>query len=116
MGRQRFEVGFIAAVVAVLGFAGPAASVELERPAKLTLTPLGNLLVAEVGTATAAPNTGRVSIVDPDGTRRTLIDGLPSAPTNAANTPSGPSGLFLSGRTLYVTIGEGDVTRPGPFP
>ncbi len=93
-----------------------AAAVDLLRPAKLIQTPQGNLLVAEVGTAASAPNSGRVSIVDPAGNRRTLIEGLPSAPTNAANTPSGPSGLFLDGRTLYVAIGEGNPTLPGPVP
>ena len=36
--------------------------------------PASPLLVAETGTP--APNTGRVSIVDSDGNRRTLLDGL----------------------------------------
>lgn len=88
----------------------------LLRPSKVVDTRLGNLLVAEVGTAASAANSGRVSIIDRDGKRRTLVDGLPSAPTNAANTPSGPSGLFLSGRTLYVSIGEGNPTLAGPVP
>jgi hypothetical protein len=88
----------------------------LLRPAKIIQTPLENVLVAEVGTAAAAPNTGRVSIVDRAGNRRTLIGGLPSAPTNASNTPSGPSGLFLRGRTLFVAIGEGNATLAGPAP
>jgi hypothetical protein len=48
----------------------------LLRPAKIVQSQLGNLLVAEVGTA--APNTSRISIVDASGNRRTLIDGLPS--------------------------------------
>jgi hypothetical protein len=85
----------------------------LLRPAKLIQTPLGNLLVAEVGTA--VNNSSRISIVDEDGNRRTLIDGLPSA-INAVNTPTGASGLYLHGRTLYVTVGEGNVTKPGPIP
>jgi hypothetical protein len=87
-----------------------AGASDLQRPAKLIHTPLGNLLIAEVGTPSAAANTGRVSIVDRNGNRRTLVDGLPSAPTNAANTPSGPSGLYLAGRTLFVVIGEGNPT------
>lgn len=107
---------FALAVAAVSGFANPAAAVELQRPSKVVRTPAGNLLVAEVGTAAAPVNTGRVSIVDADGGRRTLIDGLPSAPKNAANTPSGPSGLFLRGRTLFVAIGEGNPTLAGPVP
>ncbi|HVK08670.1 MAG TPA: ScyD/ScyE family protein [Gemmataceae bacterium] len=110
------RTGLAVAVAAVLGFAARADGVELERPSKLLLTPAGNLLVAEVRTATSPANSGRVSIVDPAGNRRTLIDGLPSAPTNAANTPSGPSGLFLRGRTLFVAIGEGNPTLAGPVP
>ncbi len=85
----------------------------LLRPSKLIQTPLRNLLVAEVGTA--ENNSSRVSIVDADGSRRTLLDGLPSA-VNSANQPSGTSGLYLQGRTLFVVVGEGAVTRPGPFP
>ncbi len=109
-------------VCLILGFSlasalgGHVTAVELQRPSKILQTPLKNFLVAEVGTATAAPNSGRVSIIDRRGNRRTLIDGLPSAPTNAANTPSGPSGLYLDGRTLFVAIGEGNPTVSGPVP
>lgn len=99
-----------------MGVVQSATAQDLQRPTKVIQTPLGNLLIAEVGTAAAAPNTGRVSIVDEDGNRRTLIEGLPSSPKNAANTPAGPSGLFLDGRTLYLAIGEGNPTIPGPFP
>jgi glucose/arabinose dehydrogenase len=53
----------------------------LKAPVKSILTPKGNLLVAEAGNG---PNTGRISIIDGNGNRRTLIDGLPSglAPPN----------------------------------
>jgi hypothetical protein len=114
MKSYRFPASLVLATVGLLGPAGPGAAVELDRPSKLVLTPLGNLLVAEVGTA-APVNSSRVSIVDPDGNRRTLLDGLPSA-INAVNLPTGASGLYLHGRTLFVAIGEGDVTRPGPLP
>jgi len=30
--------------------------------------------------------------------------------------PSGPAGIFIRGRTLYLAIGSGDVGLPGPFP
>jgi hypothetical protein len=70
-------------------------------------------LVAESGTA--APNTGRISIVDLDGNRRTLVSGLPSGISDVG-TPNGPSGLFMRGRTLYVAVGSGDVGRNGPLP
>jgi hypothetical protein len=85
----------------------------LSAPVKSILTPRGNLLVAEAG---SGPNTGRISIIDPGGNRRTLIDGLPSgfAPPNM--DPSGPSALALRGRTLFVVIGAGDGTLPGPLP
>jgi hypothetical protein len=56
-----------------------------------------------------------VSILDAEGNRRTLIDGLPSA-RNAANTLSGVSGLYLRGRTLFAAIGEGNPTLAGPVP
>lgn len=85
----------------------------LKAPVKSIVTPKGNLLVAEAG---SGPNTGRISIIDSSGNRRTLIDGLPSglAPPNL--DPSGPSGLALRGRTLFITIGAGDGTLPGPLP
>jgi hypothetical protein len=85
----------------------------LKAPIKSILTPKGNLLVAEAGNG---PNTGRISIIDGNGNRRTLIDGLPSglAPPNL--DPSGPSGLALRGRMLFITIGAGDGTLPGPLP
>jgi hypothetical protein len=71
----------------------------------------GNLLVAESGTR--VPNSGRISILDIGGNRRTLLSGLPSG-INDVGEPSGPSGLFLVGRTLYVAMGVGDVALAGP--
>jgi hypothetical protein len=86
---------------------------DLRAPIKSIITPKGNLLVAEAGNG---PNTGRISIIDSSGNRRTLIDGLPSglAPPNL--DPSGPSALALRGRTLFVVIGAGDGTLRGPVP
>src|SRR6185503_10452104 len=55
------------------------------------------------------------SIVDSFGSRRTLLDGLPSA-INDVGEPSGPAGIFMRGRTLYVAMGTGDAGRPGPAP
>ncbi|HEY7910492.1 MAG TPA: ScyD/ScyE family protein [Blastocatellia bacterium] len=82
----------------------------LKAPTEIIFTPAGNLLVAEAGNG---PNTGRLSLIDPSGNRRTIIDNLPSG---IADGPSGPSGLFLRGRTLFITIGAGDNVRPGPVP
>ncbi len=80
----------------------------LAGPLDITLTPLGNLLVAETGTP--APNTGRVSIVDRAGNRRTLLDGLPSG-FNAIGDLSGTNGLLLRGRTLYVVNAASRVSQ-----
>jgi len=77
------------------------------------LTNQGNLLVSETGNI--ALHSGRISIVDSFGSRRTLLDGLPSA-INDVGEPSGPAGIFMRGRTLYVAMGTGDAGRPGPAP
>lgn len=90
----------------------PVAS-DLVAPTKIISTPSGSFIVAEAGTGA---NDGRISIINGNGSRRTLVDGLPSAPAPPNGDPSGPSGLALRGRTLYVTIGEGDVTMGGPIP
>lgn len=81
----------------------------LKAPAKLLALPSGELLVAEAGDG---PNTGRISFVDRDARRFTVIDGLPSA-LFLGRDPGGPSGLLLVDRTLYVTIGGGDTTITG---
>jgi DNA-binding beta-propeller fold protein YncE len=81
-------------------------------PAKIIQTPLGNFLVAEVGPPNQL-NSARVSIVDRNGNRRTLLEGLPSARAFVGD-PTGTSGLYLHGRTLYVVNGQGDITLPGP--
>jgi hypothetical protein len=85
----------------------------LDFPLGITQTDQGNLLVSETGTPVA--NTGRISIVDLKGNRRTLLAGLPSG-INDVNEPSGPAGIFLRGRTLYVAIGIGDAVLAGPVP
>jgi hypothetical protein len=85
----------------------------LREPLDTTLTNVGNLLVSETGTP--SPGSGRISIIDSSGSRRTLLAGLPSA-INDVSEPSGPAGLFMRGRTLYVAMGVGDVGRAGPIP
>jgi hypothetical protein len=86
----------------------------LDNPLGITKTNQGNLLVSEAGTRIS--NTGRISIVDPGtGSLQTLVDGLPSG-LNDVNEPSGPAGLYMRGRTLYVVIGVGDSLLPGPVP
>jgi hypothetical protein len=84
----------------------------LNRPIKIIDTKTGHFLVSESGTAT--PNSGRISIFDSTGDRRTLIDGLPSG--LSMGSALGPAGLELQGRTLYVAITEGNSVMPGPIP
>ena len=51
----------------------------LLAPSKIIQTPRGNFVVSEGGPEVV--NNGRVSIVDQQGNRRTLLAGLPSART-----------------------------------
>lgn len=88
---------------------------DLKAPNKVVLTPGGNLLVAEAGNV-GMPNSGRISIVDRSGARRTVLDGLPSGTAVTGDVSSGPSGLALSGSTLFITIGAGNAIVPGPRP
>jgi hypothetical protein len=104
--------------VTLSGEAGAQCATEviagLRFPLGIALSNQNNILVSETGT-TGVEHSGRISIVDKDGIRRTLLDGLPSA-TNDVNEPSGPAGLVMRGRTLYVAIGIGDtiqVVAPG---
>lgn len=85
---------------------------DLRAPIGSVFTNQGNLLISETGIANV-PASGRISIVSTDGTRRTLLDGLPQG-TNAAGTDaSGPNGITMRGRTVYVAIGQGDTVIPG---
>ena len=79
---------------------------DLQKPTRLVFTPQGNLLVSEGGLP--EPNTGRVSILDRGGVRRSLLEGLPTA-RGYTLSPFGPTGMALDGDTLYLLIGEGDV-------
>lgn len=110
----------LALLAAILLFAGSKALAQcpttelvsgLRMPLGIARSDQGNLIVGETGTS--EPNTGRISIVDPDGGRRTLLDGLPSG-INDVGEPSGPAGVFLRGRILYVVLGVGDSVLPGP--
>ena len=114
-----------ATVLALLGGAGVllggiagAADCEvvasgLRSPIGSAFTNQGNLVVSETGIKNA-PTSGRVSIVSPDGGRRTLLDGLPQGINAAGGDASGPNSLAMRGRTIYVAIGQGDTVIPGP--
>ena len=54
---------------------------DLREPIGSVLSDQENLLIAESGNGDL--NSGRISIVEASGNRRTLIDGLPSAPSDA---------------------------------
>lgn len=85
----------------------------LKGPTKVVMTAKGNLLVTESGDG---PNAGRLSVIDRQTrARRTILDGLPAGPS-AEGGVSGPSGLAVHGRTVYVAIGAGDAVLPGPAP
>lgn len=96
---------------------GPPFVAGLQLPSKIAFTRHRNLVVAEAGTP--ANNSGRISLIDrATATRRTLIEGLPSGISRAEEpgSPSGPSGVAVQDRTIYVTIGVGDAVLPGPAP
>lgn len=86
----------------------------LRLPLGITQSNQNNLIVSETGTR-GVLHSGRISIVDPGGSRRTLLDGLPSA-TNDVGDASGAAGIFMRGRTLYVVIGLGDTFLVGGLP
>jgi len=117
MKRNLIKAFCMAADLAVLLIGSQASAQCLElisglrQPLGTSLTNQGNLLVSENGTV--PPDTGRISIVDTSGNRRTLLDGLPSAISDVGD-PSGPHGIFMRGHALYVAIGTADVGRPGP--
>ncbi|MDQ3667649.1 MAG: ScyD/ScyE family protein [Acidobacteriota bacterium] len=106
-------------VVSVLLLAGVDARAQctevvsgLRMPLGIIQSNQGNLIVSETGTG--ALHSGRISIVDLSGHRRTLVDGLPSA-INDVFEPSGPAGVAMRGRTLYVAIGIGNsIVAGGP--
>jgi hypothetical protein len=113
MGVGRVLAAALAIGVALSGEAraqcGTQVTAGLRFPLGIALSNQNNLLVAESGTA-GVLHSGRISIVDVEGGRRTLLDGLPSA-TNDLNEASGPAGLVMRGRTLYVAIGIGDAIQ-----
>jgi hypothetical protein len=111
-------VALLASAGALLGGAAGAADCEvvasgLRSPIGSAFTNQGNLVVSETG-ITNVPASGRVSIVSPDGGRRTLLDGLPQGTNAAGGDASGPNSLAMRGRTIYVAIGQGDTVIPGP--
>src|SRR5687767_7865871 len=105
MKVNKFALYLAAAVACAFTAAGAhAQSVSvftggLKGPTKVVITSRGNLLVTESGDG---PNKGRLSIIDRQTrARRTILEGLPAGPS-AEGGISGPSGLAVQGRTVYV--------------
>lgn len=84
----------------------------LQGPQKLILTSQGNFLVTETSKEI---NSGKVSFVSRAGVRRSLVEGLPSG-LDSQGDGSGPTALALHERTLYITIGGGEIERAGTTP
>lgn len=120
-GLRRRVGSLVLALALVLGAALPAMAQAqslctpllggLRTPVGSLLTERGHLLIAESGDGSA--RTGRITILDRDGRVRPLMDGMPAARADVGD-PSGPSGLFMDGRILYVAIGTGDIGLMGP--
>jgi hypothetical protein len=85
---------------------------DLLAPMRLSAQPDGSLLVSEAGTGA---NNGRISLIDRDGRRFTVIDGLPSGLFGGTDA-SGPAGVLLRGQRLFILIGGGNVVIAGPAP
>ena len=119
MNVNKIALYLAAAVACALTAAGARAqSVSvftggLKGPTKVVITAKGNLLVTESGDG---PNKGRLSVIDRQTrARRTILDGLPAGPSPEGGI-SGPAGLAVHGRTVYVAIGAGDGVLAGPAP
>ena len=104
---------FVPAAAAAQACPGTTLTTDLLRPMGIAASNQGNLIVSETGAFTA--HSGRISILDPGGARRTLLDGLPSG-INDVNEPAGPAGIVMRGRTMYVLIGIGDSVLPATVP
>lgn len=106
----------LACALTCVGAQAQSASVfagGLKGPTRVVLTNKGNLLVTESGDG---PNKGRLSVIDRQTrARRTILDGLPAGPS-PEGALSGPSGLAVQGRTVYVAVGAGDGVLAGPAP
>jgi len=117
--RARGFRGLALAVIASAAACATASAADcsvvasgLRAPIGSVFSNQGNLIVSETGIA-GDQTSGRISIVSPDGTRRTLLDGLPQGTNAAGGDASGPNSLAMEGRTIYVAMGQGDTVIPG---
>lgn len=115
-GNPGLGVAVALAVGVVCGTASAAdcsvVARDLRAPIGSVFSNRGNLIISETGIA-GDQTSGRISIVSPDGRRRTLLDGLPQGTNAAGGDASGPNSLAMVGRTIYVAMGQGDTVVPG---
>jgi hypothetical protein len=88
----------------------------LDNPRQLTFGP-GGLWVAEAGHGGAGPcftastgpvcagTSGAVTLIAADGTRRHVVEGLPSFAPAGGSDATGPHGLTVADGQVFVTIG-----------
>lgn len=101
------KLAFVLAAAACTSWAQlEVVATGLQGPQKTITTPSGSVIVSETSTAV---NSGRISVDSASGSRRILIEGLPSG-TDVTGGASGPTGLALRGNRL-VAIGAGDTER-----
>lgn len=81
---------------------------DLQAPHKVIFTRGGNFLISETSSAV---NSGRISLLTKSGSRRTLLDKLPSG-LDAVGAGAGPTAMVWAD-ALYVAIGAGDAERRG---
>ena len=85
----------------------PELTSGLRTPLGIAQSNQGNLIVSESGIL-GTPHTGRISILDTLGNRRTLVDGLPSATNDAGDSsrtgnPNPASPIFTSVLAIHFS-------------
>ena len=113
---MRFQKTFLMMAIVAFTAAGLGAQSILfsgaQSPFKLTRTPGGNFLLADSGTGA---NDGSVSLLSLWGDRFNLLSGLPSGVVPEGDH-LGPTAVADAQSTIYIVVGEGDVTGEAAAP
>ncbi len=113
---MRLKYSILVMAVVLLIAAGLSAQPILvagtRTPFKLANTPGGNLLLAETGTGA---DDGRLRMLTLWGGSYSLLEGLPSGIAGVGGAV-GPTAVADAHSTLYIVIGEGDVTGASSSP